>query len=82
MWTSHSFDLLSQLNNPKTINKIRVGGSGWNFEGKVDNVQLICSPAEFRRGDVDGNGKFELADAISNLSFLFLGTFAPLCRKI
>jgi hypothetical protein len=42
VWVAKSFDLLSELYNPKTINSIRVGGSGWDFEGRADNVQIIC----------------------------------------
>jgi len=41
-WVGNSFNLLSELENPKTITKIKVGGSGWNFEGRADNVQIVC----------------------------------------
>jgi hypothetical protein len=41
VWVSRSFDLFSELSNPKTINSIRVGGSGWDFQGRADNVQIL-----------------------------------------
>ncbi|MGB8657579.1 MAG: hypothetical protein WCE90_07305 [Candidatus Zixiibacteriota bacterium] len=41
-WVANSFNLLTELTNPKTINSIRVGGSGWDFEGRADNVQILC----------------------------------------
>lgn len=43
-WVPNSFNLLSELINPKTITKVRVGGSGWDFEGRTDNVQILCVP--------------------------------------
>jgi hypothetical protein len=46
VWIMNSFDLMAELQNPKTINKIRVGGSGWDFEGMADNIQLlVCTPS-------------------------------------
>ncbi len=33
----------------------------------------------FHRGDVDGSGDWDITDVIANLSFQFLGTFAPSC---
>ncbi len=44
-WVPNSFNLLSELTNPQTIDKIRVGGSGWDFEGRADNVQILCGAA-------------------------------------
>jgi hypothetical protein len=41
-WVSNSFNLLTELTNPATIDLIRVGGSGWDFEGRADNVQILC----------------------------------------
>ncbi len=35
--------------------------------------------AQFRRGDVDGNGQLEITDPINNLAYQFLGTFQPTC---
>ena len=32
-----------------------------------------------RRGDADGNGIVDVTDPINNLTFQFLGTFAPGC---
>ncbi|MCX6831769.1 MAG: thrombospondin type 3 repeat-containing protein, partial [candidate division Zixibacteria bacterium] len=46
VWIMNSFDLMTELSNPATIDKIRVGGSGWDFEGMADNVQLLgCTPS-------------------------------------
>jgi hypothetical protein len=46
VWIMNSFDLMTELQNPRTIDKIRVGGSGWNFEGMADNFQLlVCTPS-------------------------------------
>jgi putative component of membrane protein insertase Oxa1/YidC/SpoIIIJ protein YidD len=42
VWVANSYNLLTELINPATINKIRVGGSGWDFEGRADNVQILC----------------------------------------
>jgi hypothetical protein len=42
-WVPNSFNLLAELTNPATITKIRVGGSGWLFEGRADNVQILCA---------------------------------------
>lgn len=43
-WVPNSFDLLAELTDPATITKIRVGGSGWLFEGRADNVNIFCVP--------------------------------------
>lgn len=46
VWIMNSFDLMTELQNPVTIDKIRVGGSGWNFEGMADNIQILgCAPS-------------------------------------
>jgi hypothetical protein len=46
VWIMNSFDLMTELSNPATIDKIRVGGSGWDFEGMADNIQLLgCIPS-------------------------------------
>jgi hypothetical protein len=46
VWIKNSFDLMTELQNPRTIDKIRVGGSGWDFEGMADNIQLLgCTPS-------------------------------------
>lgn len=42
-WTSHNFNLLNELTNPARLDIIRVGGSGWNFHGQVDNVRITAS---------------------------------------
>jgi hypothetical protein len=44
VWDANSFNLLAELPQVDTINRIYVGGSGWNFEGQVDNVEIICTP--------------------------------------
>lgn len=38
----------------------------------------ICLPM-FRRGDANGDGQYDISDAIGILSFLFLGASAPPC---
>lgn len=43
-WDTNSFDLKAELPQAATINRIMVGGSGWNYEGDVDNVEIICQP--------------------------------------
>jgi len=46
VWIMNSFDLMTELANPRTIDSIRVGGSGWDFEGMADNIQLlVCTPS-------------------------------------
>lgn len=35
----------------------------------------------FRRGDANGDGEYDLSDAVSVLAFLFLGADAPRCTK-
>jgi len=47
VWVPNSFDLMTELTDPAVITRVRVGGSGWNFEGQADNVQiLVCDPVE------------------------------------
>jgi hypothetical protein len=43
-WTPQSFSLLDELPQVATLNRLTVGGSGWDFEGAVDNVRLLCTP--------------------------------------
>ncbi len=49
-WYAESFSLVAELSKlapPQHIYKIRVGGTGWNFEGRADNVCLCgCSAVE------------------------------------
>jgi hypothetical protein len=43
LWYSVCLDLvplMTPLAPPATITRIRLGGSGWNFEGKADNLHL------------------------------------------
>ncbi len=42
LWVLNSFNLLTELTNPAIINRIRVAGSGWDFAGRADNVQVRC----------------------------------------
>ena len=44
VWDVNSFNLLAELPQVDTINRIYVGGSGWDFEGQVDNVEIVCTP--------------------------------------
>ena len=36
---------------------------------------------EFRRGDVDGNGRINITDAVASLLYQFQGSFDPLCLE-
>jgi hypothetical protein len=40
VWVPNNFDLLAELPQVQTINRILVGGSGWNFSSEVDNVAI------------------------------------------
>jgi len=44
VWDANSFNLLAELPQVDTITRIYVGGSGWDFEGQVDNVEIVCTP--------------------------------------
>ena len=44
VWDTNSFDLFAELPQVDTITRIYVGGSGWDFEGQVDNVEILCTP--------------------------------------
>ncbi len=49
VWVPNTFNLLTELTNPRIIRSIWVGGSGWSFEGQADNVQLVvCDAAQPR----------------------------------
>jgi hypothetical protein len=43
-WDANSFNLVAELPQLDTIKRIYVGGSGWNFQGQVDNVEILCTP--------------------------------------
>lgn len=43
VWDANSFNLFAELPQLHTISRIYVGGSGWSFEGQVDNVEILCS---------------------------------------
>ena len=40
MWVPNSFNLFNELPQVKTITRILVGGSGWNFASDIDNVSI------------------------------------------
>lgn len=82
-WFTDSFDLLSELTFPAVITKIRIGGSGWDFESRFDNVQILTSTlSTFIRGDADGNGLFNgLADGLYALDYQFQGGPVPPCLE-
>lgn len=44
-----------------------------------DGVPDECAVGFFRRGDVDGNGRLNLSDAVALLGHLFLGGRSPAC---
>ena len=39
-WVHVNFDILDQLSDARSITRLRVGGSGWNFVSAADNVSL------------------------------------------
>ena len=43
VWVANNFNLKSVLTNVKRLKKVRLGGSGWSFEGAVDNVKILCA---------------------------------------
>ena len=47
--------------------------------GRDEPLWRLVPPADFRRGDVNVDGKIDVADAISVLSYLFGGGAAPSC---
>lgn len=44
LWVPNQFNLFAQLPGVKTITGIRVGGSGWQFESRIDNVSIQGVP--------------------------------------
>jgi hypothetical protein len=46
LWVANTFNLKTELPQAVTITNLRVGGSGWDFEGFVDNVVLQCEPIQ------------------------------------
>jgi hypothetical protein len=42
-WVPNTFDLFQELPQLGTLTRIRVGGSGWNFEGQADNLVLSAT---------------------------------------
>ncbi len=44
VWVATTFNLFNELPQLATIDRIRVGGSGWNFEGRADNLIIRCTP--------------------------------------
>ena len=67
------------------------GGEDCNLNGILDSCDLAngvadldgngvideCDPLPFRRGDANGDGAFNVADAISTIDYLFLGGELP-----
>jgi len=54
VWNQAGFDLFEELPQVKEIREIRVGGSGWDYQSRFDNVSItgcrcVC-------GDIDGGG--------------------------
>lgn len=49
-WDANSFDLFAELPQVKTIDRIIIGGAGWDYEGAVDNVEILCT-ANLRLND-------------------------------
>jgi len=45
VWVATTFSLFNELPQVKTIDRIRVGGSGWDYEGRADNLILTLEEA-------------------------------------
>lgn len=46
VWVPNAFNLFVELPGVASITKLRVGGSGWLFEGRADNLSLLGVPAQ------------------------------------
>ena len=44
VWVANTFNLLNELPKVQTLDGILVGGSGWDYEGVVDNVLIVPEP--------------------------------------
>ena len=80
VWVENSFDLFDELPDLGTITNIRVGGSGWSFEGRADNVQItgIPSPPTLPNCDLDGDGICDIDDIDMLIMNIAAGTRDPL----
>lgn len=58
--------------------QLHTGRPGVSPSGAVLHVALECPPVEFIRGDCNGLGGIEIADAVTVLNYLFNGT-SPSC---
>jgi hypothetical protein len=47
--------------------------------GEIVFAPAVSGGSVFKRGDVDGNGALEITDPIANLTYQFVGDFAPPC---
>ena len=44
VWVSNSFNLADELIDAKTITRVTVGGGGWSYHSRIDNVSLQVVP--------------------------------------
>ena len=63
IWQSNVFNLLDEIDDLGQITSIIIGGSGWSYEGKVDNVQLQGVPI-LQAGDADQDLDFDALDFV------------------
>jgi hypothetical protein len=61
VWETHTFDLLQELPDLGVITQIVVGGAGWAYDGRVDNVQLVGTVAS---GAVGGFRMLDQSDPV------------------
>ncbi len=87
MWVHSSFDLMTELVSPDSLTRIRIGGSGWDFYGMADNIQLLLCDTSccVNRGNADGiigiGGPVDVADLTYLVAYLFQGGPAPPCLE-
>jgi hypothetical protein len=84
------WNLLSSMQLKESPEKLLVGVFGIGKEPTADTPfealrARIClegpQPSPFRRGDANVDGTSDISDAVSILSYLFLGTEAVTCKK-
>ncbi|UCC31528.1 MAG: SMP-30/gluconolactonase/LRE family protein, partial [Phycisphaerales bacterium] len=76
VWTTQTFDLVSELPDFGEITRIRVGGAGWSYEGQVDNV--VLKPARIYWTDSDDGKIRRVITNGSSVEELVTGLTQPL----
>ncbi len=69
-----------------TVRESDQGGQDLNGDGDAEDwvvhlidLHALTAPARFRRGDCNTDGGLDLTDPVANLTYQFLGEFAPPC---